>query len=122
MPASFLVPNPENLCQVKVMLGRLTKKMEVEGDGSKIQEEARRLQEFKFREFKITQDILEMFGLPDNSKGREAVVSGRTPGGTQMTADKGVEHLTRDDEVLRLRLDLRAPSRKIQASRRIGGG
>ena len=68
MPASFLVPNPENLCQVKVMFGRLTKKMEVEGDGSKIQEEARRLQEFKFREFKITQDILEMFGSPDNSK------------------------------------------------------
>ena len=32
---------------------RLTKKIEVDGDGSKIQEQVRRFQEFKFREFKI---------------------------------------------------------------------
>ena len=48
------VPNPENLRQAKVMPERLTKKIEVEGDGSKIQEQVRRFQEFKFREFKIT--------------------------------------------------------------------
>ena len=61
----------------------MTKKIEVEGDGSKIQEQVRRFQEFKFREFKITKSILEKFGLSDNCKG------------------------IRDDEVLRVRLDMR---------------
>ena len=51
MQASPRVRNPENLRQAKVMPERLTKKMEVEGDGSKIQEQVRRFQEFKFREY-----------------------------------------------------------------------
>ena len=57
MQASPRVPNPENLRQATVMPERLTKKIEVEGDGSKIQEQVRRFQEFKFREFKITKSI-----------------------------------------------------------------
>ena len=61
--ASPRVPNPENLRQAKVMPERLTKKIEVGGDGSKIQEQVRKFQEFKFREFKITKGILEKFGL-----------------------------------------------------------
>ena len=68
MQASPRVPNPENLRQAKVMPERLTKKIEVEGDGSKIQEQVRRFQEFKFREFKITKGILEKFGFSDNCK------------------------------------------------------
>ena len=48
---------------------RLTKNIEVEGDGSKIQEQDRRFQEFKFREFKITKGTLEKFGFSDNCKG-----------------------------------------------------
>ena len=73
------VRNPENLCQAKVMPERLTKKIEVEGDGSKIQEQVRRFQEFKFREF-----ILDRFSLSDNCKGCEAASSG-----IPMTADGG---------------------------------
>ena len=76
MQASLRVPNPENLRQVKVTPERLTKKLDVEGDGSKIQEQVRRLQEFKFRDFKITQGILEKFGLSDNCKSCEAAASG----------------------------------------------
>ena len=44
---------------------RVTKKIEVEGDGSEIQEQVHRFQEFKFRELKITKGILEKFGLSD---------------------------------------------------------
>ena len=54
---------------------RLTKKIEIEGDGSKIQEQVRRFQEFKFREFKITEGI-EKFGFSDTCKGCEADGSG----------------------------------------------
>ena len=71
MQASPRVRNPENLRQVKVMPERLTKKLEVEGDGSKIQEQVRRFHEFKFRELKITKSILEKFGLSDKCKGCE---------------------------------------------------
>ena len=69
MQASLRVPNPENLRQAEVMPERMTKKIEVEGDGSKIQEQVRRFQEFKFREFKITKGIREKYGFPDNCKG-----------------------------------------------------
>ena len=59
MQASPRVPNPENLRQATVMPERLTKKMKVERDGSMIQEQVRRVQEFKFREFKITKASLK---------------------------------------------------------------
>ena len=75
MRASPRVPNPDNLRQAKVMPERLTKKIEVEGDGSKIQEQVRRFQEFKFREFKITKGILEKVGFSDKCKGCEAAAS-----------------------------------------------
>ena len=87
--ASLRVPNPENLRQAKVMPERLTKKIEVEGDGSKIQEQDRRFQEFKFREFKITKGILEKFGFSTIAKVVKQLRLGRTPGGTPMIADKG---------------------------------
>ena len=107
MQASPRVPNPENLRQAEVMLECLTKKIEVEGDGSKIQEEVRRFQEFKFRELKITKGILEKFGFSDNCKGCEAAASGTD--GRRHTDDcrQRLEQLIRDDEVLRVRLDMR---------------
>ena len=76
MQASPCVPNPENVRQAKVMPGCLPKKTEVEGDSSKLQEQVRRFQEFMFRQFKITKDILEKCGLSDNCKGCEAAASG----------------------------------------------
>ena len=65
MQASLRVPNPHNLGQVTVQPERVTKKIEEEGDGSEIQEQVRRFQEFKFRELKITKVIIEKFGLSD---------------------------------------------------------
>ena len=44
LQVSLLVPNPENLRQAKGMPESLTKKIEVEGDDSKIQEQVRRFQ------------------------------------------------------------------------------
>ena len=105
--ASPRVPNPENLRQAKVMPERLTKKIEVEGDGSKIQEQVRRFQEFKFREFKITKCILEKFGLSDNCKGCDAAASGTDARRHTDDCRQRLEQLIRDDEVLRVRLDLR---------------
>ena len=99
MQASPRVPNPEKLCQAKVMPERLTKKVEVEGDVPKIQEQVRRFQEFGFREFKITKGILETFGFSDNCKGCEAATSADD-------CRRRLEQLIRDDEVLRVRLDL----------------
>ena len=76
-----------------------TKNIEVEGDGSKIQEQDRRFQEFKFREFKITKGILEKFGFSDNCKGFvKQLRLGRTPGGTPMICRQRLEQLIRDDE------------------------
>ena len=66
MQPCLRVPNPENLRQDKVMSERLTKKIEVERGGSKIQEQVRQFQEFKFREVKITKGILEKFCFSDN--------------------------------------------------------
>ena len=66
----------QNLRHAKVMPGRLTKKIEVERDGSMIQEHVRRFREFKCREFNIIWGILEKFGLSDNCKGCAAAASG----------------------------------------------
>ena len=85
--ASLRVPNPENQRQAKVMPERLTKKIDVEGDGSKIPEPTSRYQKIKFREFKITMVNLETFGLSDTYKVCEA----RTPGETPMSAEKGLK-------------------------------
>ena len=68
MQASLRVPNFENLRQVTVKPERLTKKIDVEGDVSRSQEQVRRFQEFMFREFKLTKGILEQFGLSDSCK------------------------------------------------------
>ena len=76
MQASPRLPNTETLRQVQVMPERLTKKITVEGDGSKIPEQVRRFQEFVCREFKITKDIPEKFDLSDNCKGCDALASG----------------------------------------------
>ena len=103
MQASPRVPNPENLRQAQVMPKRLAKKIEVEGDGSKIQEQVRRFQEFKFREFKITKCILEKFGLWDNCKGCEAAASGTGARRHTDNCQQRLEQLIRDDEVLRER-------------------
>ena len=107
MQASPRVPNPENLHQAKVMPERLTKKTEVEGDGSKIQEQVRRFQEFKFREFKITKGILEKFGFSDICKDCEAASSGTDAKRHADDCRQRLEQLIRDDEVLRVRLDMR---------------
>ena len=107
MQASPRVPNPENLRQAKVMPERLTKKMEVEGDGSKIQEQVRRFQEFKFREFKITKGILEKFVFSDKCKGCGAAASGTEARRHTDDCRQRLEQLVRDDEVLRVRLDMR---------------
>ena len=129
MRASLRVPNRQNLRQVTVKPERLTKKIEVEGDGSEIQEQVRRFQEFKFREFKLTKGILEKFGLSDNCKGCEAAASGT--GARRHTGDcqQRLEQWIHDDEVLRVRLDLchvglnrDAECEKTQASRRIESG
>ena len=86
----------------------LTKKIEVEGDGSKIQEQVRRFQEFKFRELKkITKGILEKFGFSDNCKGCEAAASGTDARRHTDDCRQRLEQLIRDDEVLRVRLDMR---------------
>ena len=58
----------ENLRQIEVIPERMTMKIEVERDSSKIQEQVRRFQEFKFGESKTTWGILERFGLSDSSK------------------------------------------------------
>ena len=97
MQASCRVPNPENLRQAKVMPERLTKKIEVAGGGSKIQELVRRFEEFKFREFKITMGILEKFGLSDNCKGCEAAASGTDARWHTDDCGQGLEQLIRDD-------------------------
>ena len=107
MQASPRVPNTENLRQAKVMPERLTKKIEVERDGSKIQEQVRRCQELKFREFKITKGILEKFGLSDNCKGCEAAASGTDARRHTDDCRQSLEQLILDNEVLRARLDLR---------------
>ena len=93
--ASLRVPNPENLRQAKVMPERVTKKIEVEGDGSKIQE------------FKITKGILEKFGFSDDCKGCEAAASGTDARRHTDDCRQRLEQLIRDDEVLRVRLDMR---------------
>ena len=64
MQASPRHSHNETLREAKVIPERLTKRIEVEGDSSKIQEQVRRFQEFKFREFS------------DNCKGCEAAASG----------------------------------------------
>ena len=61
-------PTPKNQRQANVVSQRLTKKIEIQGDGSKIQEQACRYQEFKFREFKINKGILCKFGFSDICK------------------------------------------------------
>ena len=76
MQASPQVPNPEKLRQAKVMSESLMKKIEVEGDGSKIEEQVSKFQEFKFREFRITKGTIEKFGHSDNCQGCEAAASG----------------------------------------------
>ena len=86
---------------------RLTKKIEVEGDGSKIQEQVRRFQELKFGEFKITKGILEKFGLSDNCKGCDAAASGTDARRHTDVGRRRLEQLIREDEVLRVRPDLR---------------
>ena len=78
----------------------------MEGDGSKIQEQVRRFQEFKFREFKITNCILEKFGLWDTCKGCEAAASGSDARRHTDDCRQRLEQLIRDDEVLRVRLDM----------------
>ena len=107
MQASPRVPNPDNLLQAQVMPECLTKKIEVEGDGSKIQEQVRRFQEFKFREFKFTKGTLEKFGISDNCKGCEAAASGTDARRHTDDCRRRLEQLIRDDEVLRVRLDMR---------------
>ena len=67
---------------------RLTKKIEIEGDGSKIQEQVRRFQEFKFRESKKPKALKSSVSLT-HAKVVKQMGLGRTPGGTPMTADKG---------------------------------
>ena len=129
LQASPRVSNPENLRQAKVMPERLTKKIEVEGDCSKIQEQFRRFQEFKFREFKITKCILEKFGLWDTCKGCEAAASGTDARRHTDDCRQRLEQLIRDDEVLRVRLDMRdvrlnrdAEYEKTETTGRIEGG
>ena len=78
MQASLRVPKPENLRHVKVKPERLAKIIEVEGDGSKIEEQVRRFQEFKFQQVYLT-----------IAKVVKQLCLGRTPAGTPMTADKG---------------------------------
>ena len=89
MQASPRVPNPENLRQAKVMPERLTKRMEVEGDGSKIQEQVRRFQEIKFASSKSPRAFLRSWGLRTIAKVVKQLRLGRTPGGTPMIADEG---------------------------------
>ena len=86
---------------------RLTKKIEVKGDGSKIQEQVRMFQEFKFRELKTTKGILEKFGLSHNSKGCEAPASGTDARRHTDDCRQRLEQLIRDDQVLSVRLDMR---------------
>ena len=89
MQASLRVPNPENLRQAKVMPERVTKKIEVEGDGTKIQEQVRRFQEFKFASSKSPRAFLKSSGFRTIAKVVKQLRLGRTPAGTPMIADKG---------------------------------
>ena len=93
--------------QAKVMPERLAKKIEVEGNGSEIQEQVCRFQEFKFREFKITKGILEKFGLSDICTGCGAAASGTDARRHTDDCRQRLGQLIRDDEVLRVKLDLR---------------
>ena len=97
----------------------------MEGDGSKIQEQVRKFQEFDFPEFRITKGILEKFGLSDKCKGCEVAASGTDARRHTDDCRQRLEQFIRDDEVLRVRLDLRnvrlnrdAECEKTQASRR----
>ena len=65
-----------------------------------------RFQEFKFREFKNTKGILEKFGLSENSKGCAAAASGTDARRHIDDCRQRLEQSIRDDEVLRMRLDL----------------
>ena len=93
---------------------RLTKKIAFERFGSKIQLEASRYQEFKFREFKITKGILEKFGFSENCKDCEAAASGTGARRHTCECRQRLEKLTRD-ELLRVRVDLRDVRLKREA-------
>ena len=84
--------------QAKVMPERLAKKIEVEGNGSEIQEQVCRFQEFKFLEFKITKGILEKFGLSNICKGCEAAASGTDARRHTDDCRQRLGQLIRDDE------------------------
>ena len=92
MQASPRVPNAENLRQAEVMPERLTKKIEVEGDVSKIPEQVRMFQGFKFREFKISK-----FGFLSIAKGCEAAASGTDTRRHTDDCRQKLEQLIRDD-------------------------
>ena len=62
---------------------------------------------FKFREFNITKGILEKFGLSDICKGCDAAASGTDVRRQTDDCRRRLEQSIRDDEVLRVRLDLR---------------
>lgn len=85
----------------------LTKKIEIEGDGSKIQEHEGHSREFKCREFKITKGILDKFGYSENCKGCEAAAAGTDPRRHSDDCRSRMETLIREDEVLKVRLDMR---------------
>ena len=82
-----------------------------------------------FRELKITKGILEKFGLSDNCKGCEAAASGTNARRHTDDCRQRLEQSIRDDEVLRVRLDMRdvrlnrdAECEKHKATRRIESG
>ena len=91
MQASLRVPNLENLRQATVMPERLTKKLEVEKGGSKIQKNT--FAGFKsscFASAKSTRAFLESSVYATFAKVVKQLRQGRTRGGTPMTAEKGL--------------------------------
>ena len=105
--ASPRMPNPKDESQTWVMPERLTRKIEVGEDGSSIPEQANQHREFKFREFKITKGILEKFGFSDNCKGCEAAALGKDARRHSDDCRARIEKQIREDEVLKVRLDMR---------------
>ena len=105
--ASPCVPNPGNKHQEKVMPERLTKKIEIEEDGTKIPEHESQPREFKYREFKITRGILDKFGYSEDCKGCAAAAAEKDHRRHSDECRSRIEQQIREDEVLRVRLNMR---------------
>ena len=101
------VPNPRDEDQEKVMPERLTKAIDIEGDGSTIPEQTAKPYEPKYREFKITKGILEKYGHTPGCKGCEASRDGTDPRRHSDACREAIEVKIQDDEVLKARLNMR---------------